>query len=141
VDQILDQLEPVIARQRRAVARNGCLRSISSTHLHVLYVLESDGPMPMSRLADALDVSLPNVTGIVDRMEERQLVERGRDPDDRRIVTVGITSTGHETVQEIDTIRRQTLARTLEALTPEQQQRALQTFTDLRGAIEAQPLS
>ena len=139
VDQILDQLEPVIARQRRAVARHGCLRAISSTHLHVLYVLESDGPMPMSRLAEHLDVSLPNVTGIVDRMVERGLVERGRDADDRRVVTVGVTDSGHETVQEIDSIRRETLGKTLAALTPQQQQRALQTFTDLRAAVESQP--
>ena len=141
VDQILDQLEPVIARQRRAVARHGCLRAISSTHLHVLYVLEADGPIPMSRLAELLDVSLPNVTGIVDRMVERGLVERGRDDGDRRLVTVAVTESGHSTVQEIDTIRRQTLGRTLAALTPEQQQRALQTFTDLRAAVETQPLN
>ena len=40
VDQVLSQLEPMIARQRRAVAKHGCLRAISSTHLHVLYLLE-----------------------------------------------------------------------------------------------------
>lgn len=141
VDQILDQLEPVIARQRRAVARHGCLRAISSTHLHVLYVLEGDGPIPMGRLAEILDVSLPNVTGIIDRMVERGLVERGRDADDRRLVTVAVTETGRGTVKEIDTIRRETLGRTLAVLTPEQQQRALQTFTDLRAAAETQPFN
>ena len=123
------------------MARNGCLRAISSTHLHVLYLLEGDGPLPMSRLAELLDVSLPNVTGIVDRMVERGLVERGRDADDRRVVTVKVTESGHRTIEEIDSIRRQTLARTLAALTPEQQERALQTFTDLRAAVESTPLS
>ncbi len=43
--------------------------------------------MTMGRLAERLDVSLPNVTGIVDRMAERGFVERGRDAEDRRVVT------------------------------------------------------
>ncbi|MEO6351158.1 MAG: MarR family transcriptional regulator [Candidatus Limnocylindrales bacterium] len=137
VDQVLDQLQPLIASQRRALAHHGCLRAISSTHLHVLFLLDSHGPMPMSRVAELLDVSLPNVTGIVDRMEERKLVERGRDSSDRRVVTVAATQHGRQAVEEIDQIRRRTLAKILGRLTFDQQRRALRTFTDLRAAAEA----
>ena len=137
VEQILEQLAPLIARQRRALARHGCLRAISSTHLHVLFLLESEGPMAMSRLAELLDVSLPNVTGIVDRMEERGFVERDRLADDRRVVTIRSTAGGREAVEEIDQIRRQTMSQVLARLTPKQQVRALQTFTELRAAAEA----
>jgi DNA-binding MarR family transcriptional regulator len=136
VQQILEQLEPLIARQRRAVARDGCLRAISNTHLHVLFLLEGEGPIPMGRLAELMDVSLPNVTGIVDRMVERGLVERGRDADDRRVVTVSASDGGREAVEEIDQIRRRALGSVLERLTPEQQRRALRTFTDMRVAAE-----
>jgi DNA-binding MarR family transcriptional regulator len=93
--------------------------------------------MPMSRLAETLGVSLPNVTGIVDRMVERGYVERGRDIDDRRVVTVAATAAGRTEVEEIDMIRRRVIARVLERLTPDQQRRALRTFTDLRAAAEA----
>lgn len=136
VEQILEQLEPMIARQRKAVAKHGCLRAISSTHLHVLYLLGSDSGMTMSQLAERLGVSLPNVTGIVDRMEERGFVERGRDPEDRRVVTVRATAGGHEAVEEIDQIRRHAMRSILARLTPEQQHRALQTFADMRAAAE-----
>lgn len=136
VGQILDQLEPVIARQRRAVAREGCLRAISSTQLHVLFLLMSDGSSTMGRLADLLDVSLPNVTGIVDRMVENGLVERSRDTDDRRVVSVNATAAGRRTVEEIDLVRRRQLGAVLAQLDPEQQRRALQTFTELRRAAE-----
>ena len=50
--------------------------SLSLVHLHVLTILEVDGPLSMGRLADALDVSVASATGIVDRMEQRGLVER-----------------------------------------------------------------
>ncbi len=137
VERILDQLQPLIARQRHAVARHGCLRAISSTHLHVLFLLEGEEPMPMSRLAELLDVSLPNVTGLVDRMVERGFVERGRDADDRRVVTISSAEAGREAVEEMDQIRRRTLGNVLAQLTPDQQRRALQTFTELRAAAEA----
>jgi DNA-binding MarR family transcriptional regulator len=136
VEQILDQLEPLVARQRRAVAKEGCLRAISSTQLHVLFMLLSDGPTTMSRLAEGLDVSLPNVTGIIDRMVEHGLVERGRADYDRRVVTVFATDAGRNTVEEIDLVRRRQLAALLAHLSPDQQRRALDTFTQLRLAAE-----
>ena len=136
VQQILDQLQPLVVRQRRAVAKEGCLRAISSTQLHVLFMLLSDGPTTMSRLAESLDVSLPSVTGIVERMVDNGLVERGGADDDRRVVTVIATDAGRKTVDEIDLFRRRQLAAVLGQLNPEQQRRALATFTDLRVAAE-----
>ena len=105
--------------------------------MHVLFLLDCEGTLAMSRLAELLDVSLPNVTGIIDRMVERGLVERGRDDSDRRVVTVQATAAGRQTVEEIDQIRRRTFAGILGRLTPEQQQRALRTFTELRAAAES----
>jgi DNA-binding MarR family transcriptional regulator len=136
VDEILDQLGPVIARQRQALVQAGCYRQISSTHLHVAYMLASRGPSNMSRLADQLDVSLPNLTGIVERMVERGLVERTRPVDDRRTVEVRITDAGRKVLDEIDTVKRQEIANIIGRLTPQQQGRALRAFTDMRVATE-----
>jgi DNA-binding MarR family transcriptional regulator len=137
IDEILDQLEPLVARQRRAIARDGCLRNISSTQLHVLFLLISGGELTMTGLADRLGVSLPNVTGIVERMVERGLVERTRSDDDRRIVAVRATDEGRRTVEEIELIRRSQMAALLECLSTPDQERALRTFRSLRRAAEA----
>jgi DNA-binding MarR family transcriptional regulator len=136
VDQIMDQLAPLIARQRKALVQAGCYRQVSSTHLHVLYMLVSRGAMPMSRLADQLQVSLPNVTGIIERMVEKGLVERARPDDDRRVVQVRITDAGRAMLDQIDTVKRQEMANVICRLTPEQQDRALRAFTDMRVATE-----
>ena len=48
----------------------------------------------MGDLAEELDVSVASATGIVDRMEQRGLVERRHGPDDRRVVMVDLTATG-----------------------------------------------
>ena len=49
---------------------------ISMAQLHIMYTLERNGVMTMSRLADVLGVSLSNASGLVDRMEERGYIER-----------------------------------------------------------------
>src|SRR4029079_18669769 len=134
VEQCLDELEPLIARQRKAVAAQGCLRAISNTHLHVLFLLTTEAPMAMGRLADQLDASMPSVSGIVDRMVSHGLVERLRDDDDRRLVVVRATSAGHTAVEEIDMVRRQQLARVLEMLEPAEQEAALRVFRRMHAA-------
>jgi len=136
VTAILAELAPVMAQQRQAMARQGCLRAVSQTNLHALMLLENEGPVPMSRLADLLDVSLPNLTGIVGRMEELGLLERIRDGGDRRVVLVGITSAGRAAVQEADATRRNHLAVILEAMSPEQQETCLDAFRALRQTAE-----
>jgi DNA-binding MarR family transcriptional regulator len=136
VAAILAELAPVMARQRETMARHGCLRAVSHTTLHVLMLLETEPRIPMSRLAEQLDVSLPNLTGIVGRMEERRLVERVRDEHDRRVVLVRPTSAGRAAVQEADATRQKHLAVILEAMTPEQQATCLAAFRALRETAD-----
>ena len=57
-----------------------------------------------------------SATGIVDRMEQRGLVERRRDDDDRRVVRVALTATG-ATFGGIAAERRERLAALLDELT------------------------
>lgn len=140
IDEILDQLEPLITLQRRAIARQGCLRAVSSTQLHVLFLLACNGTLPMGRLAELMDVSLPNATGIVDRMVDHGLAERTRDDQDRRLVLVSATDAGRAMVEEIDLVRRKRLAEVLGHMRRDQLERTLHTFRDLRAAIEASEL-
>ena len=62
--------------------------------LHIMYTLQRHGEMTMSQLADVLNVSFSNATGLIDRIEERGFIERIRVPEDRRIVVVRVTDRG-----------------------------------------------
>lgn len=77
---------------------------ISMAQLHILYTLQRTGEMPMSRLAELLNVSLSNATGLIDRIEERGFVERTRVPEDRRIVLIRVTPAGSRMLDEIDAL-------------------------------------
>ncbi|MGW7380116.1 MarR family winged helix-turn-helix transcriptional regulator [Streptomyces sp. NPDC054794] len=51
-------------------------------------------PLPMRKLAQKLKCEPSNVTGIVDRLEARGLVERRPDPADRRVKLAAATDEG-----------------------------------------------
>jgi 4'-phosphopantetheinyl transferase len=91
--------------------------ALSLVHLNVLAVLDIDGPLPMRGLAEMLDVSQASATGIVDRMEQRGLVERHRGGDDRRVVRVALTDEGRSLIAGMATERREHLAMMLGQLT------------------------
>jgi DNA-binding MarR family transcriptional regulator len=58
-------------------------------------------PMPMRDLAGVLHCDSSNVTGIVDRLEERGLVRREAAPGDRRVKMVAVTEEGERLRREI----------------------------------------
>jgi DNA-binding MarR family transcriptional regulator len=93
---------------------------ISLVHLNVLMLLEANGPTSMSRLAEALDISVASITGVVDRMETRGLVERRRDADDRRVILVSPAEGSRRLFADIDARRRAGLTALLRGLTEDE---------------------
>jgi MarR family transcriptional regulator, organic hydroperoxide resistance regulator len=67
---------------------------------HALRLLEPDRPLAMSELAEALYCHASNVTGIVDRLEARGLVER-RPGQDRRVKTLALTGAGADVRERV----------------------------------------
>jgi DNA-binding MarR family transcriptional regulator len=116
-------LEELVAHSPAAMMR-GLRRwpggPLSLVHLHVLTVLDTDGPIPMRVLAESLDVSQASATGIVDRMEQRGLVTRQRDDADRRVVRVALTEEGRNMVNGMAADRREKLATVLDDLTDDE---------------------
>src|SRR3954452_24713428 len=104
VDQIAAELHEMIGSLRCAGTGRMVKAGISMTHLHILWVLEHHGDVTMSRLAELLDVSLSNATGLVDRMAERGLIDRVRVPNDRRVVLVRPSEQGARIRDEIEAI-------------------------------------
>jgi len=111
---------------------------VSMTHMHVLWLLEHHGDLPMSRLADLLDVSFSNATGIVDRMEERGLVARIRVPNDRRVVLVRIAAGGMQALDEMEAVKRDRLQAILGRLDAAQLEGVAAALEATRAAVVAE---
>ena len=137
VVEVVDELTSWKPQDREKVFRTWLKGSLSLIHLHVLTVLEAEGPMPMSRLADTLDVSLASATGIVTRMEERGLVERRHDQDDRRVVIVAPTDAGAAVFKDMMAARREHLTGVLARLSDAELESFLVGLRAVRAARAA----
>jgi DNA-binding MarR family transcriptional regulator len=93
---------------------------LSPPQVRALGVLDPDRPVPMSELADALHCDNSNVTGIVDRLEDRGLVERRSATHDRRVKMLAVTDKGAE-VRERLAERLEQAPEPLARLSPEDQ--------------------
>src|SRR5881397_1605590 len=74
---------------------------LAPQQLATLKALGRHGPIPMSELAGILACDSSNVTGIVDRLEDRGLVVRRASPHDRRVKLLELTERGAELGAEI----------------------------------------
>jgi DNA-binding MarR family transcriptional regulator len=138
---ILDELTALNPRERMGMFRRWLAGSVSIVHLHVLTILESSGALPMGKVAEALDVSIASATGIIDRMEQRGLVEREHGADDRRVVLVRPTTAGLALFSDLDEHRRAGLTRILARLTDDELAaflKGLRAMSAARTAIAAE---
>jgi DNA-binding MarR family transcriptional regulator len=134
VAEVLDELTAWNPREFIAAFQRWHQGQISLIQLNVLAFLEASGPLPLNRLAEALDISVASLTGVIDRMEARDLVERRRDVEDRRVILVEPGEGGRRVFAEIDQRRRTGLATLLGSLSDAELHGLLEGHRALRAA-------
>ncbi len=72
----------------------------SKNEAFALFLVYRKGPVNMTEIADYLGVPLNTVTGIVSRLEKREVIKRERDETDKRIVVVNMSSFGKQFIKE-----------------------------------------
>ena len=107
---------------------------LSFTHGHILSMLDRHGSMTMGRLAEMLDVSLSNASGVIDRLEERGLVERIRVPDDRRVVLVRPTELGRAALVRAEVLKDELVQAILARLDDRRLKRLAAALEDVRDS-------
>jgi DNA-binding MarR family transcriptional regulator len=118
---------------------------ITGPQLACLLTIKDNGPLSNAKLAKKVYLSPSTVVGIIDRLEEKKLVERNRDSKDRRLVYISITSEGQKLIDAAPSLLQDTLSEALVEL-PEIEQvsitLALEKLVDLMeaGHIGASPV-
>jgi DNA-binding MarR family transcriptional regulator len=75
------------------------------------------GSLPTLALADRLVSRAPDITRMLDKLEERGLIVRDRPPENRRVVRIGVTAAGLALLREIAGPLRECHARQLGHMT------------------------
>ena len=96
--QIFPLMEGKILRVGlKAVERE---KGIAPHHLMILKLVREAGPLPLSEIGGWHDIPKPQMTYLIDRLEDLGLVERRADTKDRRVINVALTSKGKKTLEE-----------------------------------------
>ncbi|NBM17829.1 MarR family winged helix-turn-helix transcriptional regulator [Streptomyces sp. GC420] len=98
--EVVDLIGSVVARYHHEYEDAAAKYALTGAQAGVLGLLSAD-PLPMRRIAQKLKCEPSNVTGIVDRLESRGLVERRPDPVDRRVKLAAATEEGHRIAAQL----------------------------------------
>ena len=101
--------------------------------LKLLISLDPKQPAPMSSAASLMQCDASTVTWLVDRLEEKALVERKPSPNDRRVKTIALTKKGIVTQQQIDAMLYEPPP-ALDALTDEDLEGLAKALRKIRAA-------
>jgi DNA-binding MarR family transcriptional regulator len=77
---------------------------LTVAQLRVLLILYTEGPSRMSAIASSIGIAVSTATGIVDNLVKKGLVERGADPEDRRLVICSLSPQGQNTIDTLWTM-------------------------------------
>jgi DNA-binding MarR family transcriptional regulator len=94
MDDTWELLMDLVMAERARIPQIAAEFRLSPPQVHALRVLSPEQPLPMGRLACALGCDASNVTGIVDRLEKRGLIERRASERDRRVKVLVVTAEG-----------------------------------------------
>jgi DNA-binding MarR family transcriptional regulator len=97
LDRLLELAVLVDADMTRGLAAQG----LTPARTHLLWELGRRGASTQRVLAEALDVSARNVTGLVDALERTGFVARQPHPEDRRATLVTLTEQGAAVFEEL----------------------------------------
>ncbi|MBI4562919.1 MAG: MarR family transcriptional regulator [Candidatus Rokubacteria bacterium] len=105
----------------------------------VLFYVGQHSGSHMGEVAKAFAVTLPAITQIVDRLEQKKFLARGTDPTDRRVYPLDLTDEGKTLVGELETLQTEGLERVLERMSTRDRHRVIKGLEALvEAAAQAQ---
>ncbi|MEU6737084.1 MarR family winged helix-turn-helix transcriptional regulator [Streptomyces physcomitrii] len=96
--EVVDLIGSVVARYHQEYEEAAARHALTGPQARLLGLLSLE-PLPMRRIAQRLKCEPSNITGMVDRLEARGLVERRPAPDDRRVKLAAPTEEGLRTAR------------------------------------------
>jgi DNA-binding MarR family transcriptional regulator len=113
-------------------------RSVTQTQFVVLVAVHSTGRCPMSLLAKNMHVSLPTMSGIIDRLVKAGYIRRLEDPQDRRQVVIELAAKGKQMIEQFQSVVASRWQEVLLALEPSEIDSFYQVVSKLKDSLQSQ---
>jgi DNA-binding MarR family transcriptional regulator len=114
---------------------------VSAPQLSSLLALHEYGPLPPSQIAKLIMVNSSTVTGIIDRLEQKGLVQRTRTSLDRRVITIELTEAGQKMAEGAPPPIQEKIVNGLQSLTPSETKQIINGLNMLTHMLDVQDLA
>lgn len=135
VESIIESMFTIVPMLKKDFMKpesGGEIDYLSPSHYHILFFLEDVGIQPMTEIGKFLQVNKSNLTPLIQKLFDKQLVERIPDEKDRRYIRIGLTSAGVELLENHKKKMAEHLIKKLSVLNPEELVRLSESLLDVK---------
>jgi DNA-binding MarR family transcriptional regulator len=115
--------------------RNAGYGALSKQQYELLRYIQDHPAVHPGKLAKAFDISAPTVSAMLQRLEQKELIEKTPNPNDQRAVNIRITTSGSVLLEAVEDERRELIARLVEPLNQQEMDTLDKGVTTLLHAI------
>ena len=106
------------------------------TQFRTLFILNARGPQKTADMAERLCVTSGAITGVADKLISKQLIERQRSEDDRRVVYLSITEQGKQVLAGMLEKQQETISLFFKVLPEDDVEHLRRIFKIMLGHME-----
>lgn len=149
-DTLANQTEAVLDASRALVgiavaSIAGVTDVVTVPQFRVLMMVYTRGPLNLAAVAAGLNVNPSNASRTCDKLIKSGLIDRGVSPDDRRHITLSLTTAGRRLVEKVTARRRSAIEKVLRTMSPAERDQlaaSLSAFARASGeAVDDQALA
>lgn len=124
ITEDLLSIPPLIFRGvRRKLLKTALANSdvdITPLQFEIMRLLEEVGTLHIAEIGEKLQIARPQMTHLIDKLEDLGMVERQMGTADRRTINILLTAQGKNTLKEHDSRIRNAIRETLSCLTDDE---------------------
>lgn len=134
--ELMDYLDAIVQRivLDLAVPVGAC----NKREVRIIEIVGKKGHMMMTEIAEQALLSLSTVTGLVDNLVSKSLVNRERSEQDRRVVRIELTNEGQKMYQQSLEFRSSLVHSMLSSLEKSEQDALISLFRKISERVQVQ---
>ena len=140
LNDILVNLFNSVLKMEEEAIKNSSKHNLSVTEIHTLAAIGAGKAKTMTQVAASLKINVSTLTTAINKLVDKQYVNRFRVPEDRRIVKIELTEEGTEAVREHEDFHRKMIDDVLAELNEEEQSILLQSMDNLQDFFKRQKI-